>query len=69
MPKRLKTLYEAREEADVIAIKAALAACGNRVVDAAEALDVSRPTVYALMRKYSIRHRPRPKRKGRRRAA
>jgi len=49
-----RTLREIREEAEAAAIQQALAVSAGQVGKAAEMLGVSRPTVYHLMKKYSI---------------
>jgi len=49
-----RTLREIREEAEATAIQQALAVSAGQVGKAAEMLGVSRPTVYHLMKKYSI---------------
>ncbi len=50
-----KTLREVREEAEAEAIQKALAVNGGQIGKAAEMLGISRPTVYHLLKKYSIR--------------
>jgi two-component system NtrC family response regulator len=49
------TLKEARERAERDAVQGALAESDGNVTQAAKLLDVSRPTLYDLMRYYSIR--------------
>ena len=49
-----QTLKSARERLDIDMIRTTLSACGGNVAKAAEELGVSRPTLYDLMKKYSI---------------
>jgi len=49
------TLKEARERAEREAVQGALADSDGNVTQAAKLLDVSRPTLYDLMRYYNIR--------------
>lgn len=49
------TLREARERAELDAVQHALAQADGNVSQAAKLLDVSRPTLYDLMRHYNIR--------------
>lgn len=51
---KLPTLKEAREMAEKNAICQALALTGNNISQAAKLLNVSRPTLYDLMKKYKI---------------
>jgi two-component system NtrC family response regulator len=56
MPKRrLQTLREARETAERQAICAALNEAGENVTKAAELLEVTRPTLYALLTKFNLK--------------
>ena len=48
------TLKQAREHAEAIAIRKAVAVADGQVGVAAEMLGVSRPTVYHLIKKYKI---------------
>ena len=48
-------LRQVREDAEKGAIAEALALCDQRVVQAADLLGVSRPTLYALMEKYGLK--------------
>lgn len=51
---RLKTLKQAREEAEIKAIRQALALSGNNISQAAQFLEVSRPTLHDLLKKHGI---------------
>ncbi len=53
--RRLPTLREAREQAERQALAAALSEAEGRVARAAEILDVTRPTLYALLNKYNLK--------------
>ncbi len=53
--RRLPTLREAREQAERQALVAALSEADGRVARAAEILDVTRPTLYALLNKYNLK--------------
>jgi len=53
--RRLPTLREAREQAERQALAAALSEADGRVARAAEILDVTRPTLYALLNKYNLK--------------
>ncbi len=53
--RRLPTLREAREEAERQALAAALSEAEGRVARAAEILDITRPTLYALLNKYDLK--------------
>ncbi len=53
--RRLLTLREAREQAERQALAAALSEAEGRVARAAEILDVTRPTLYALLNKYNLK--------------
>jgi len=48
-------LRQVREEAELIALRRALALCNDNVSQTAEMLGVSRPTLYTLMNKYSLK--------------
>jgi transcriptional regulator of acetoin/glycerol metabolism len=52
---RLPSLREARQTADRAAVQAALTAAGGSISGAARILEVSRPTLYDLMRDLDIR--------------
>lgn len=51
---RLPTLKEARDSAENATIHQALALCGNNISQAAQLLEVSRPTLHDLLRKHDI---------------
>lgn len=51
---RLKTLKQAREDAEIKAIRQALALSGNNISQAAQFLEVSRPTLHDLLKKHAI---------------
>jgi two-component system NtrC family response regulator len=51
---RLKTLKQARDEAEIKAIRQALALSGNNISQAAQFLEVSRPTLHDLLKKHGI---------------
>ncbi|BCX87862.1 two-component system, NtrC family, response regulator [Methylomarinovum tepidoasis] len=53
--RRLLTLKEAREEAERQALAAALSAADGKVAKAAEILDVTRPTLYALLDRHNLK--------------
>ncbi len=50
----LPTIREARESAELQAIRQALSVTGHNISQAAKLLDVSRPTLHDLMKKHSI---------------
>jgi two-component system NtrC family response regulator len=52
---RLKTLREAREAAERQAICAVMSEVGENVTKAAELLEVTRPTLYALLSKFNLK--------------
>lgn len=52
---RLKTLREAREAAERQAICTVMSEVGENVTKAAELLEVTRPTLYALLAKFNLR--------------
>lgn len=58
-PPRMKrmTLQDARERAEILAVREALAATGNNVTRAAILLDVSRPTLHDLIKRHRINER------------
>ena len=49
------TLKDARERAEREAVQRALAQSGGNVTQAAKLLDISRPTLYDLMRYHDLR--------------
>ena len=51
---KLFTLKEARETADKIAVRQALALTGNNISQAAKLLEISRPTLHDLLKKHRI---------------
>ena len=51
---KLSTLKEAREAAEIKAVRRALALSGNNISQAAKLLEVSRPTLHDLMKKHGI---------------
>ena len=51
MPLNLK---EVREEADRRAVIRAMSHCSDNITDAANVLGITRPTLYDLIKKYSI---------------
>jgi len=53
--RRLKTLREIREAAEREALVAALNEVGGKIAKAAEILDITRPTIYALLSKYDLK--------------
>jgi len=53
--RHLLTLREAREQAERQALAAALGEAGGKVAKAAEILDITRPTLYALLNKYNLK--------------
>lgn len=59
VPPRMRrmTLQEARERAEILAVREALAATGNNVTRAAILLDVSRPTLHDLIKRHRINER------------
>jgi len=52
---RLSTLREMRDAAEREAIARALAETGQNMTRAAEILDVTRPTLYALLDKFNLK--------------
>ena len=52
--KRLPTLKEARDAAEVKVVRQALAICGNNISQAAQLLEISRPTMHDLIKKHGI---------------
>jgi two-component system, NtrC family, response regulator len=52
--KKLTTLQEAREAAEKIAVRRALALTGNNISRAAKLLEISRPTLHDLLKKHGI---------------
>ncbi len=52
---KLSTLKEAREEAEIKAVRRALALSGNNISQAAKLLEISRPTLHDLLKKHGIR--------------
>jgi two-component system NtrC family response regulator len=48
-------LRQVREEAEIRAIRRAMALSDQRIAQAAEMLGVSRPTLYDLMDKYALK--------------
>lgn len=55
-PEELKTLEEARAEAERVVIEHTLSQCKNNVSKAAKVLDVSRVTLYRMMEKHHLHH-------------
>jgi transcriptional regulator with PAS, ATPase and Fis domain len=55
-PEDLKTLEEARAEAERVVIEHTLSQCKNNVSKAAKVLDVSRVTLYRMMEKHHLHH-------------
>lgn len=53
--KRILTLREAREAAERLAICSALSEAGENVSKAAELLEITRPTLYALLTKFNLK--------------
>jgi two-component system NtrC family response regulator len=51
---KLATLKEARETAEIKAIRRALALSGNNISQAAKLLEISRPTLHDLLKKHGI---------------
>jgi two-component system, NtrC family, response regulator len=51
---RIRTLQEARDRAEQEAIRLAMAVAGNNISQTAKLLDISRPTLYELMRKHGL---------------
>ncbi len=51
---KLPSLREAREKAEQKAVQQALALCGNNISQAAKLLDISRPTLHDLLKKFDI---------------
>ncbi len=51
---QLPSLREAREAAEQKAVQQALALCGNNISQAAKLLEISRPTLHDLLKKYDI---------------
>ena len=51
---KLSTLKEARETAEIKAVRQALALSGNNISQAAKLLEVSRPTLHDLLKKHGI---------------
>jgi len=48
-------LKQVREEAEQNAIKRALSAANNNITDAANALGITRPTLYSMLEKYGLK--------------
>ena len=53
--RRILTLREARESAERLAICSALSEAGENVSKAAELLEITRPTLYALLTKFNLK--------------
>ncbi|WP_054032456.1 PEP-CTERM-box response regulator transcription factor [Desulfatitalea tepidiphila] len=51
---RLPTLKEARNAAEIKVVRQALAICGNNISQAAQLLEISRPTMHDLIKKHGI---------------
>jgi len=51
---RLPTLKEARDAAEIKVVRQALAICGNNISQAAQLLEISRPTMHDLIKKHGI---------------
>jgi len=51
---RLPTLKEARDAVEVKVVRQALAICGNNISQAAQLLEISRPTMHDLIKKHGI---------------
>jgi two-component system NtrC family response regulator len=52
---KLATLKEARETAEIRAVRRALALSGNNISQAAKLLEISRPTLHDLLKKHGIK--------------
>ena len=52
---KLPTLKEARESAEKIAVRRALALTGSNISRAAKLLEISRPTLHDLLNKHGIK--------------
>jgi len=51
----LRTLKEIREAAEREALVSALNEAGGKIARAAEILDITRPTIYALLKRYDLK--------------
>jgi two-component system NtrC family response regulator len=51
---KLPTLKQAREAVEIKTIRQALALTGNNISQAAKLLEISRPTLHDLLKKYGI---------------
>jgi len=51
---RLPTLKEARDAAEIKVVRQALAICGNNISQAAQLIEISRPTMHDLIKKHGI---------------